>query len=460
MDISALIPSTAAATPPAATPPASSGEGFARSLEQASARQPVTPPARQPARGQNAAAPAAEQAPRAEGEVAPLDEAGQPATQPAELLALLNVATLPATSTAPEGTSSGDSALIALPDTASNQLPASTLPAALLPGSATDSLEQIRSRLQLIEQAGLPAVPVAAALPANDAASATTLLPASAPVPQPAAMQAAIPAATPPVQAMQAATAQPASTTALTARATQDRLLPATSGAAQSATDALPDELRGVTATLPSSAPPVVTPTAAAPTELPLPQAAIEPGSATTPLMAVGLRNELATSGLQPAVTPGITPSPMTATLAAPIGSSDWQQGLGQQLITLHQNGGQRVELHLHPAELGPLSISLKLGENAAQAHFLSAHPQVRAAVEQALPQLREALAEQGITLGEASVGDQRQPREQAESQSSGGGSRGTSASGSEQLAGTEAIDGSLSGATTTRLDGRVDLYA
>lgn len=100
--------------------------------------------------------------------------------------------------------------------------------------------------------------------------------------------------------------------------------------------------------------------------------------------------------------------------LTAPLASPDWQRSLGQHLLGLQQHGEQEIELHLHPAELGPLSISLKLGESGAQAQFLSAHPQVRAAVEQAIPQLREALAEQGIALGETSVGErQQQPRDE-----------------------------------------------
>ena len=39
---------------------------------------------------------------------------------------------------------------------------------------------------------------------------------------------------------------------------------------------------------------------------------------------------------------------------------------------------------------------------------------QVRQVVEQAIPQLREALAEQGISLGETSVGEQHNSNEQA----------------------------------------------
>ncbi|WP_116474223.1 flagellar hook-length control protein FliK [Zobellella maritima] len=103
-------------------------------------------------------------------------------------------------------------------------------------------------------------------------------------------------------------------------------------------------------------------------------------------------------------------------TLPAPIASPAWLQQLGRQLVSLALHSDQSIELHLNPAELGPLRVSLKLTEQDAQVQFLSAHGPVRQAVEQAIPQLREALAEQGISLGEASVGEQGQSfaREQA----------------------------------------------
>ncbi|MGN6788378.1 MAG: flagellar hook-length control protein FliK [Rhodanobacteraceae bacterium] len=98
-----------------------------------------------------------------------------------------------------------------------------------------------------------------------------------------------------------------------------------------------------------------------------------------------------------------------TATLQAPVGSTPWQNELGQQLIRFSQRGEHQIELHLHPKELGPLQISLHINDQVAQAHFFAAHAQVRDAVQQAIPQLREALAGQGIALGEAMVGQQQQ---------------------------------------------------
>ncbi|WP_129138474.1 flagellar hook-length control protein FliK [Modicisalibacter coralii] len=145
-----------------------------------------------------------------------------------------------------------------------------------------------------------------------------------------------------------------------------------------------------------------------------------------------------------------------SATLAAPLGSGEWQQGLGQQLVNLHQRGDQQVQLHLHPAELGPLSVHLKVDDQLAQAQFLSNNPHVRAAIEQALPQLRAALGEAGIQLGDTTVGDQAQQQER----------NGDGNPGSSSQRGTLAFDGDSSEASgipmtplTLEANG-VDLYA
>ncbi|QPI64247.1 flagellar hook-length control protein FliK [Vreelandella venusta] len=149
--------------------------------------------------------------------------------------------------------------------------------------------------------------------------------------------------------------------------------------------------------------------------------------------------------------------SPATATLNTPLTSPAWPSQLGQQLIQFAQRGGEhQVKMQLHPAELGPLSITLKVTEQGTQAHFLSSHAPVRQALEQAIPQLREALAEQGISLGETSVGEQQTPNEQAFAQQTPGKSAGNRGgeSGSDSAPSLTEVDDQSS------QDGRVDLYA
>lgn len=87
------------------------------------------------------------------------------------------------------------------------------------------------------------------------------------------------------------------------------------------------------------------------------------------------------------------------------VGSSDWGEVLARHLVRLAPGGRREVELNLHPAELGPLKVTLSLAEGHAQVLFVSEHPAVRQALEAALPQLRTTFADNGISLGQASVG-------------------------------------------------------
>lgn len=165
----------------------------------------------------------------------------------------------------------------------------------------------------------------------------------------------------------------------------------------------------------------------------------------------------LAASQLNAGLAPAAAPT--QATLTAPITSNVWPQQLGQQLVQISQRGGdQHVKMQLNPAELGPLSISLKFSEQGAQAHFLSASAQVRQVLEQSIPQLREALAEQGISLGDTSVGEQRDPNAQAFAQS--GNQKGPGMGGGDSDAAIEETLGSALDGTPLTLDGRVDIYA
>lgn len=184
--------------------------------------------------------------------------------------------------------------------------------------------------------------------------------------------------------------------------------------------------------------------------ELPL------PGS---PLNALNANQQPLLASAQPTLSVTSSASPTQNVLSAPVTSPAWPQQLGQQLVQFSQRGGeQHVQMQLNPAELGPLSISLKFSEQGAQAHFLSASAQVRQVLEQAMPQLREALAEQGISLGDTSVGEQRDPNAQAFAQSDKQPGTETESGGNGRMV-DEAPAPTL-GSDSISLDGRVDLYA
>ncbi|PHM61071.1 flagellar hook-length control protein FliK [Xenorhabdus ishibashii] len=101
--------------------------------------------------------------------------------------------------------------------------------------------------------------------------------------------------------------------------------------------------------------------------------------------------------------------STTTPLLNAHLGSEEWQQQLNQHVLFFNRNGLQQAELRLHPQELGALHIRMSVEDNQAQLHFVSAHQNVRAALEAALPGLRHALAENGIQLAQSSVNSDAQ---------------------------------------------------
>lgn len=98
-----------------------------------------------------------------------------------------------------------------------------------------------------------------------------------------------------------------------------------------------------------------------------------------------------------------------TASLAAPVGSQAWANQLQQNVLQMVMHNQNEMTLRLHPAELGPLQVQLRMDDTTAQLNILTHSQQVRGALEQAMPTLREALANQGIQLGDSQVSDQAQ---------------------------------------------------
>lgn len=114
----------------------------------------------------------------------------------------------------------------------------------------------------------------------------------------------------------------------------------------------------------------------------------------------------------------------------ARVGTADWNDGLARQVTVMVKDGEHTAQLRLDPPDLGPLEVRLSMARNqdgVAHAQFASPHAAVRDALEAALPQLRAVLADSGITLGQASVGegfvrdDARQAQQSSGTSSSSG---------------------------------------
>lgn len=132
----------------------------------------------------------------------------------------------------------------------------------------------------------------------------------------------------------------------------------------------------------------------------------------TDPAQSATDTAQAAVPSMAPAVKPAALISDMP-TIAAPLGSTGWADEFSQKISWVATQQNQVAELHLNPPNLGPLDVVLKISDNQATALFTSPHGAVREAVENALPKLREILADNGIMLGNTTVSDQS-PRDRS----------------------------------------------
>lgn len=123
-----------------------------------------------------------------------------------------------------------------------------------------------------------------------------------------------------------------------------------------------------------------------------------------------GAMSELSTSAQQPlfsAPLPNISAPTNPLSIATAVTQPAWGEEFSQQITWIATQRNQSAELHLNPPQLGPLDVVLKISGDQASVIFTSPHAAVRDAIEQALPKLREMLADSGIMLGNATVSDQ-----------------------------------------------------
>jgi len=92
--------------------------------------------------------------------------------------------------------------------------------------------------------------------------------------------------------------------------------------------------------------------------------------------------------------------------LATPFGQSGFGQDVAQQILVLARNGKQSAELSLHPADMGPVNVSIQMSGMQASLLISAGHEATRAALQQALPQLHQLFQNSGLQLTGAHVGD------------------------------------------------------
>ncbi len=97
----------------------------------------------------------------------------------------------------------------------------------------------------------------------------------------------------------------------------------------------------------------------------------------------------------------------LSALISTPVRDAAWGEKLGERVMLLAGSQLKTAEIRLTPADLGPLRVQVTIDESTANVTFHAQHALTRDAIEQALPRLREMLAESGLSLGQADVSEQ-----------------------------------------------------
>ena len=158
-----------------------------------------------------------------------------------------------------------------------------------------------------------------------------------------------------------------------------------------------------------------------------------EPIIKETPADLSRLAAQLQPGALQQAAAAAAVPADK---LAGRVGTPAWDQQLGQKVVWMAAGGDQSATLTLNPPDLGPVQVVLTVTNDQADAAFMSAQPEVRQALEAAMPRLREMMSEAGIAFGSATVSagtpEQQNNGERATSGERRGNGQGGGVSGGE----------------------------
>lgn len=151
---------------------------------------------------------------------------------------------------------------------------------------------------------------------------------------------------------------------------------------------------------------------------------------------------------------------PVQQTLKAHLNSPEFAPQLGAQISTFVRDGVEHAQLHLNPAEMGPVTVQIQLDGQGARVHLMADQAPTRQALEQAMPQLAGSLREAGLTLTGGGVF--QQPRQAGGEAGQGKPGRGTPAGvAAVGAAGAEGAASPVSGSVAApRRRGVVDLVA
>ncbi|MFM9914861.1 MAG: flagellar hook-length control protein FliK [Rhizobacter sp.] len=103
------------------------------------------------------------------------------------------------------------------------------------------------------------------------------------------------------------------------------------------------------------------------------------------------------------------SPASATATVSTPVGDPGFHEALAAQVSVFARGGLSKAELHLNPAELGPVSVQITMNGDQARVDFGADRAQTRQVIEAGWAELATSLQDAGFTLSGGGVSEQAQ---------------------------------------------------
>lgn len=95
---------------------------------------------------------------------------------------------------------------------------------------------------------------------------------------------------------------------------------------------------------------------------------------------------------------------PYSTTLMTPVDAKEWADEVSQKIVWFTGRNIQAAEMHLNPADLGPIEVKINVQNDVASVSFNVQNASVRELLESNVVRLREMMESNGVNLGDVNV--------------------------------------------------------
>ena len=93
-----------------------------------------------------------------------------------------------------------------------------------------------------------------------------------------------------------------------------------------------------------------------------------------------------------------------STTLTTPVNSQQWSEEVSQKIVWFTGRNIQAAEMHLNPADLGPIDVKIHVQNDVASVTFNVNNASVRDLLESNVVRLREMIEANGVNVGEVNI--------------------------------------------------------